>query len=161
MLTLSFSSIGVLFAMFYHAHNVPVNYALLGLWTIMQSLTVSAIAEVVLQAMVVTAAVVVSLFCYTLQSKHDFRKGYALMGTISMVFLVGCMLQILLMSSSFNFFMSIFGAILFSVYLVFDIDAVMHHHSEEDYILACISIYLDVINLFITILQILNEANRN
>ncbi|CAD5234797.1 unnamed protein product [Bursaphelenchus xylophilus] len=152
--------------MFYHAHNVPVNYGLLGLWTVMQALTVSAIvtfyaAEVVLQAMVVTAAVVFSLFCYTLQTKHDFRKGYALMATVSMVFLVGCMLQILLMSTSFNFFMSIFGAILFSVYLVFDIDAVMHHHSEEDYILACISIYMDVINLFINILQIINEANRS
>lgn len=118
-------------------------------------------AEVVIQALTVTTAVVVSLFFYTLQSKHDFRKSYALMATVSMVFLVGSMLQIIMMSHSFNFFMSIFGAGLFSVYLVFDIDAVMHYHSEEDYILACISIYMDVINLFINILQIINEANRN
>ena len=35
------------------------------------------------------------------------------------------------MSSTFNFLMSIFGAALFSLYLVFDIDMVMHHHSGE------------------------------
>lgn len=61
----------------------------------------------------------------------------------------------------FNFMMSIFGALLFSAYLVFDIHMIMHHYSEEDYILACITIYLDIINLFLELLKILNEINRN
>lgn len=38
--------------------------------------------------------------------------------------------------------MSIFGAALFSVYLVFDIDMVMMYHSEEDYIVACVVSFL-------------------
>lgn len=57
--------------------------------------------------------------------------------------------------------MATFGAVLFSVYLVFDIDRIMHHTSPEDYIEACVSLYLDIINLFLRILQILNEVNRN
>ncbi len=65
------------------------------------------------------------------------------------------------MSPLFNFAMSLLGALLFSLYLIFDIDALMHYHSEEDYIIACISIYMDVMGLFLRILQILNELNRS
>lgn len=64
------------------------------------------------------------------------------------------------MSSIFNFLVSIFGAIVFALYLVFDIHALMHYYSEEDYIIACISIYMDIIGLFLRILEILNEINR-
>ena len=57
--------------------------------------------------------------------------------------------------------MAVIGAGLFSAYLVIDIDRVMHHMSPEDYIEACASLYLDIINLFLKILQIINEINRN
>ncbi|KAI6197882.1 hypothetical protein M3Y94_01277800 [Aphelenchoides besseyi] len=152
--------------MFVHAHNAPLNYFLLGIWTVMQALTVATVVtfydlEVVLQALFVTVAVVGSLFVYTMQSKHDWRKSYALLASMSVAFIVGTLLQIVLMSSTFNFLMSLFGAALFSLYLIFDIDMVMNYHSEEDYIIACITIYMDVINLFLQILQIIAQANRN
>jgi len=132
----------------------------------MQALTVAAIVtfydlEVVVQALIVTVAVVGSLFAYTMQTKRDWSKGYALLGSLSIAFIFGTLLQIIFMSSAFNFFMSICGAALFSVYLVFDIDMVMHVHSEEDYIVACVMIYMDVVNLFLNILRIVAEANRN
>lgn len=57
--------------------------------------------------------------------------------------------------------MAIGGAVLFSVYLIFDMDRIMHHSSPEDYIDACISVYLDIINLFLRILQIIGEMNRH
>jgi len=166
MLTCMFGSIGVLLAMFVHAHNFPLNYFLLAGWTIMQALTVAAIVtfydlEVVVQALIVTVAVVGSLFAYTMQTKRDWSKGYALLASLSIAFIFGTLLQIIFMSSAFNFFMSICGAALFSVYLVFDIDMVMHVHSEEDYIVACVMIYMDVVNLFLNILRIVAEANRN
>jgi len=65
------------------------------------------------------------------------------------------------MSPAINFFVSAAGAVLFSLYLIFDIDMLMHYHSEEDYIIACISIYMDIMGLFLRILQILNELNRS
>lgn len=43
MLACVIGSIGVLLAMFIHAHNVPVNYFLLAVWTVMQALTVASI----------------------------------------------------------------------------------------------------------------------
>ncbi|KAE9553306.1 hypothetical protein FO519_003472 [Halicephalobus sp. NKZ332] len=167
MLLLSmFGSIGVLFAMFVYARTVPINYFLLAAWTILQAITVGSFvtffdAEVVIQALVLTVLVVGGLFVYTLQSKRDFQKHYALMFTVSCVFLGAICLQIVLMSPMFDFMMSIFGALLFSAYLVIDIDAIMNHYSEEDYIIACIMIYMDIIGLFMRILEILNELNRN
>lgn len=161
-----FGSLGLLFAMFIHAYTVPLNYFLLAAWTILQAITIGAIVSfydvhVVLQAIVLTAVVVVSLFVYTLQSKHDFKKHYACLFSISLLFLMATMLQMILMSPAFNFAMSLAGAALFSVYLVFDIDMIMHQYNEEDYIVACISIYMDVMGLFLRILEILNEVNRN
>jgi len=166
VLTSLFGSIGLLLAMFVHAHTVPLNYFLLAAWTILQSITVGSIVafydmEVVIQAVVLTAVVVVGLFVYTLQTKRDFHKFYAVLFTLSITFLMATMMQILLMSPALNFFMSLAGAVLFSLYLVFDIDMLMHYHSEEDYIIACISIYMDIISLFLRILQILNELNRS
>jgi FtsH-binding integral membrane protein len=161
-----FGSLGLLFAMFIHSHTVPLNYFLLVGWTILQAITVGSIVtfydmEVVIQAVLLTSVVVVGLFVYTLQTKRDFQKHYAIIYTLSIIFLMATVIQIILMSSTFNFLMSMTGAALFSVYLVFDIDMIMHHYSEEDYIIACISIYMDIIGLFLRILEILNEINKN
>jgi FtsH-binding integral membrane protein len=81
--------------------------------------------HVVLQAVLLTTVVVVSLFVYTLQSKRDFQKHYACLFSLSLCFLMATMLQIVFMSSAFNFVISLAGAALFSVYLVFDIDMIM------------------------------------
>uniref|UniRef100_A0AC35G991 Uncharacterized protein n=1 Tax=Panagrolaimus sp. PS1159 TaxID=55785 RepID=A0AC35G991_9BILA len=159
-------SIGVFFAMFIHARNTPLNYFLLAAWTILQALLVASVVtffdvEVVIQAILLTSIVVGSLFVYTLQTKRDFQQHYAIMYTVSCVFIGAIFLQILVMSPMFDFLISVAGALFFSVYLVIDVQFVMNSCSEEDYILACVMIYTDIIGLFLRILEILNEINRN
>ncbi|GFH25371.1 uncharacterized protein HaLaN_23321 [Haematococcus lacustris] len=57
------------------------------------------------------------------------------------------------------------GALLFSVYLVFDIQLLMGSGavsiSPDEYVYAALALYLDVINLFLYVLQLLNEVSRN
>ncbi|VDK72150.1 unnamed protein product [Litomosoides sigmodontis] len=156
----------LLFSMFIHARSVPLNYILLISWTVMQSVTIGAIVslfdvKVVIEAVGLTALTVVGLFVYTFQSKRDFQSHWAALFSVSTVFLAASFVHLLVQSALFDFFMATFGAVLFSVYLIFDIDRIMHHTSPEDYIEACVSLYLDIINLFLRILQILNEVNRN
>ncbi|KAK0407524.1 hypothetical protein QR680_019242 [Steinernema hermaphroditum] len=117
--------------------------------------------DVVIQAAILTAVAVIGLFVFTLQSKRDFQKHYALLFSCSAIFMMGMFLQIVFMSPTFDLLMAIFGALLFCAYLVFDIDYIMNHSSPEDYIIACINLYLDIVNLFLEILRILNEINRN
>lgn len=57
------------------------------------------------------------------------------------------------------------GVVMFSVYLVFDLQMLMGGYkyaiSPDEHIFACLNLYLDIINLFLYILQLLNSANRD
>lgn len=64
------------------------------------------------------------------------------------------------MSTLFDFLISVFGAIVFALYLIFDLQEIMLYFSEEDYIIACISLYIDIIGLFIRILEIINKISK-
>jgi len=53
------------------------------------------------------------------------------------------------------------AALIFSGYILVDTQLVMRHYHVEEEIAASISLYLDVINLFLAILRILNSQNNN
>ena len=64
-------------------------------------------------------------------------------------------------SETFELVYAIAGALLFSAFIVFDTHMLMHKLSPEEYILASINLYLDMINLFIEILRILNSLKKS
>ncbi|KAK1319082.1 BI1-like protein [Acorus calamus] len=47
------------------------------------------------------------------------------------------------------------GAILFAAYLVYDTDNLIKRHSYDDYIWASVVLYLDILNLFLSLLNML------
>jgi len=55
----------------------------------------------------------------------------------------------------------IVGSLIFSGYILVDTQLIMRHYHVEEEIAAAISLYLDVINLFLSILRILNSQNNN
>ncbi len=55
---------------------------------------------------------------------------------------------------------SLGGVLIFSGYVLYDTSNVMNRHSAEEPISAAIALYLDVINLFLFILQLLMDMNR-
>ena len=50
---------------------------------------------------------------------------------------------------------SLIGAILFAGYILYDTSEILHRLGPDDYIEATISLYLDIINLFFYLLEIL------
>lgn len=56
---------------------------------------------------------------------------------------------------------SVFGVILMSVYLIIDTQMIVGSHSLkysiDDYILASVNLYLDIINIFIYLLAIMGK----
>ena len=52
-------------------------------------------------------------------------------------------------------------ALLFSGYILVDTQLIMRHYHLEEEIAAAISLYLDIINLFLAILRILNSQSNN
>jgi len=53
------------------------------------------------------------------------------------------------------------GVIIFSGYILFDTYLIFNRYSAEDYIIASVSLYLDIINLFLRILEILQLSSSD
>ena len=76
------------------------------------------------------------------------------------------MLQIFIFphSAPFQIFFSILFMIIFTLYLMFDLNQLYIGNTElifEDPIYAAVSIYLDIINIFLYMLELLNACNNN
>lgn len=78
-----------------------------------------------------------------------------------LLFCVKHSLQLFLGSSLLELCMAAGGACLFSLFIVYDTWRIMHHCSPEEYIMACVDLYLDILNLFMYILRFLKELQHN
>jgi len=144
----------------------PQNYVFLFVWTALESLGVGMLcavfpADIVVQAIGITAAITVVLGLFALQTTYDFT-GF---GPYLFVFLL-CLMGFGILASfskseTVKQAYSCGGALLFSCYIVYDVQLIQggaekkHEYSVDDYILAALNLYLDIINLFLYILQIL------
>ncbi|CAF4525318.1 unnamed protein product, partial [Rotaria magnacalcarata] len=73
-----------LFALYINRLEYPINFALLGLFTLFESLTIGSIVSffdkiLVIQAVIITAAIVIGLTIYTFQAKRDFSDMGAIL----------------------------------------------------------------------------------
>ena len=57
--------------------------------------------------------------------------------------------------------LSVGGAAIFSLYIVYDVHMIAKRLSPDEYVLGAITLYLDIINLFLHLLRILSELQRN
>ena len=64
-------------------------------------------------------------------------------------------------SSTVDLGYGVISALIFSGYILVDTQLIMRHYHVEEEIAAAISLYLDVINLFLSILRILNSQQNN
>ncbi|XP_011307519.1 protein lifeguard 4 [Fopius arisanus] len=160
-----FATFGILIALHFKRREHPTNLILLGAFTIILSYSVGTVVtffdvSLVLQAMFITMAIVIGLTVYTFQSKRDFSfLGFGLFAGLSAL-LIGGIMQLFLQSPILERLTTIGGAILFALFIIYDTHMLMHILSPEEYILAAINIYLDIINLFLHILQALAAAKR-
>jgi protein lifeguard len=51
------------------------------------------------------------------------------------------------------------GALVFSGYIIYDTDNIIKRHTYDEYIWAAVSLYLDIINLFLNLLSLLRAAD--
>lgn len=159
-----------LIPLYAYRQSHPTNLLLLGCWTPLFSVTVGMACSfypsaIVIEALLITAAVVVGLTLYTF---HATRRGvdFGFMGPM----LWGCLMAMIVWSVVQIFWppgpvgrtiFSLLGALLFSAYLVFDTQLLIQRYDLDDYIWAALNIYLDVINLFLYILRILGDSQRS
>lgn len=108
----------------------------------------------VVEALFITLTVMIGLTVYTFQSKRDLSISSSGLFIGLWILLLGGLIQIFLQSTLIELILSIGGAALMSMFVIFDTRLIMHTLSPEEYILATINLYLDIINLFLYILRI-------
>jgi hypothetical protein len=158
-------SMGLLVALHVKRKETPINLILLAAFTVVEAYTVGVLVTffdqaVVVQAFFLTAAVVVGLTAFTFQTKRDFSNIGAALYTGLLVLILGGFMNIFIGSELTETAMAVGGALLFSLFIIFDTQMIMTRLSPEEYIVATIQLYLDIINLFIEILKILEKVNR-
>lgn len=142
----------------------PYNICALGAFTLVFSFQVAAITsyydtKAVISAFIVTAAIV--LGCATLAfSKIDVTKWYSALSMVTLAFIVVSLIGVFFVGRNWTILaISFFGALLFSAWLVIDLQMIMGGKSlsltPDDWVFASISIYLDVVQIFLYILQII------
>lgn len=148
----------------------PANFILLFLFTFGISLQVSYVCTVyhalgythlVLQALAATAVIFLGLTTYVLYSGKDFSYigGFlrtALWGLV-VVGIGAWFFPWLVQGLMYGFV----GALTFCGYILYDTWRIQKVFGYDDYIAATVEIYLDVVNLFLYILKILMELNKN
>ncbi|VDM32169.1 unnamed protein product [Hydatigera taeniaeformis] len=149
-------SFALLISMFYKRYESPINFILL-----FSFVFVHFDLAIILQAFLITAFLTVGLTLYTLQTKRDFSPWSACLGALLMALLVGGISNMFFASSTIHLGLSICGAFLFACLLIFDTQMIMRRFSAEEYIAASITLYLDILNLFIYVLRVLQAAKND
>ncbi|WP_040949705.1 Bax inhibitor-1 family protein [Gorillibacterium massiliense] len=105
-------------------------------------------------AFLITTAMFAGLTAYAYWSKKDFSflGGFLFMGLIA---LVGFSIIGMFTGSFAGPIICVFGTLIFSGYILFDISRMKHGLADEDIPRAVITLYLDFLNLFLYVLRLL------
>jgi protein lifeguard len=162
--------------------EAPMKWQLLTMFTIGESIAVAFITSfyqftAVLSAMAATAVATLTVSAYTIankNSKYDLSQWGAGLSTAGMIFLILILLNLLeqygILPSGFlpirETWISFAGAILFSFYLAYHTKLIVagkyskYQMNEKDYVFGAMSLYNDIINIFIYVLRLIGEDQR-
>ncbi|KAM7485173.1 hypothetical protein LguiA_001182 [Lonicera macranthoides] len=168
LLFLIFMPLVLLWPLYIYQQRHPLNLIFLGLFTSCLSLTVGVSCantegKIVLEALVLTSAVVASLTGYTFWASKkgkDFSfLGPVLFTSLIVLLLTGFIQMFFPFGSTSVAIYGAVGAIIFSGYIVYDTDNLIKRFTYDEYIWASVTLYLDILNLFLSILRMLRQAD--
>lgn len=150
--------------------EAPLNGLLLTGFTLAQGALVGAMTarfpgELVLRAAGATAVATASLSAYAMQTKRDFTMMGGLLSG-GLMSLIGLMLiQAFFGGSWANLARIWVGVLIFCAYIVYNTQMMMgggkkNQLRPDEHIMAAIQLYLDIINLFMYMLQALANSDR-
>ncbi|CAN6439635.1 unnamed protein product [Victoria cruziana] len=154
----------ILIPMYFCRQKHPYNFLLLALFTVSISFLVGLTCaftsgRVILEAASVTAVLVVSLTLYTFWAAsrgHDFQfLGPFLFCSLVALICFGIIRIVFPFGKITNMIYGILGTIIFSGYIIYDTDNLIKRYSYDDYIWASVNLYLDILNLFLSLINVM------
>ncbi|XP_074841643.1 protein lifeguard 1 isoform X1 [Carettochelys insculpta] len=147
----------------------PWNLVALSILTVSLSYMVGMIAsfyetEAVIMAVGITAAVCFTVVLFSLQTKYDFTSCRGVLVVCLVVLLIFSILCIFIRNRIMDIVYASLGALLFTCFLAVDTQMILGNKqlalSPEEYIFAALSLYTDIINIFLYILAIIGRAKE-
>lgn len=167
MMVSVFGAFALLLVTYWKRKSYPANLIFLSGFTLLEAYSISVVtsfydARVVVQALVLTLGIFVALTLFACQTKYDFTSWMPyLFGALWFLIMLGFMAMFFPMGSKMELVYSAIGALVFAGYILVDTQMVMRHYHVEEEIAASISLYLDILNMFLFILRILNSQSNN
>jgi modulator of FtsH protease len=152
------------------AREYPKNLILTFLFTFVEGVYISPFLSIaktnapgsVQQAALLTLAAFGVLTLYAVFSRRDFSAwgSFFIIGVV--VLLVAMLINAFVGSASGALWISSIGVFIFAGLLVFDTWRIVRSgaYGEDDYVLAAVSIYLDLLNMFLFILSLVGGGSR-
>ncbi|EYU46519.1 hypothetical protein ABFS82_04G035200 [Erythranthe guttata] len=146
----------------------PLNFILLGIFTLTFGFAFGVLAaftsgRIIIETSIATTVVVVCLTVYTFWAAkrgQDFFFLVPFVLSIVVILIIFTVFQIFFpMGRMFDVLCSGLSVILFCAYIIFHTAMLIERDSYDDYIWASITLYLDVLNVFLNLLSIFGRRN--
>jgi len=143
----------------------PQNLIFLGIFTVAFSYMTGTIAsfydsQAVAIALGVTCVVCFAVILFSMQTKFDFTKCSGLLFVLSMCFFLFGIITIFTYSRSWyvQVVYGSLGALLFTLFLAFDVQLVMggkkYELGPEEHVMGALQLYIDIVYIFLMILSL-------
>jgi modulator of FtsH protease len=157
----------ILFALFAMKRRAPLNLVLLFAFTFMSGFVLAptiglfiskGLGYVVGEAFLLTAVAFFGLTIFAMNTKRDFTTMGKILFISLIILIVAGILNIFLHMPMLQLAIAAGGAVLFSFFVLYDTQNIIYGNVDSE-IEAAVMLYLDFLNLFISLLQILGFLN--
>ncbi|XP_072019961.1 protein lifeguard 1-like isoform X2 [Amphiura filiformis] len=145
----------------------PVNLIALLIFTVCEGVLLGIVCltyntNAVLIAAGITGIMVIALTIFAFQTKIDFTMLSGILFVLLIGLIIFGIFALIFQNDILNIVYASLGAIIFSVYLVFDTQMMLggsHKYSlsPEEYIFAALNLYVDIVQLFLYILMLVGR----
>ena len=158
-----------LFGLMYARKNAKLALILLFAFTFISGLVLgptlaryigAGMGNVITQAFLMTTVAFGGLSVFAMNTKRDFSAMGKFLFIALIVLIVASLINIFVGSSMLSLAVSGAGALIFSAYILYDTQNIIRGAYDSP-VLAAVSLYLDILNLFISLLHILGALNSN
>ncbi|WP_122862366.1 Bax inhibitor-1/YccA family protein [Campylobacter showae] len=162
--------LGLLVGLMFAKRKAGLNLILLFAFTFVSGLTLTPIlgrtfampggAAIVAQAFTLTTVAFGGLSVFAMNTKRDFTALGKMLFITLIVLLVAMLLNLFFQSPIFQVALSCVAAVLFSAYILYDTQNIIRGNYETP-IEGAVDLYLDFLNLFVSLLRILGFFNSD
>ena len=162
--------LGLLVGLMFAKRKAALNLILLFAFTFVSGLTLTPIlgrtfampggAAIVAQAFTLTTVAFGGLSVFAMNTKRDFTTWGKMLFITLIVLLVAMLMNLFFQSPIFQVALSCVAAVLFSAYILYDTQNIIRGNYETP-IEGAVDLYLDFLNLFVSLLRILGFFNSD